>query len=368
MSANSYGRLDWMDRVKILLTFLVIAVHAAVTYGSEGGWYYQEATGDMVSVVLLTMQNAVVQSFLMSLFFFISGYFIPVSLEKKGPGKFTAERLARLGLPCLAFLFVLGPLTIWVTETRLEGLEFVYRNSIHIGPLWFAQALLIFTGIYLVLRRPLSRIAKGIVVPAAPTGRHLGMLFGALAIATFLARWAWPMGDGIWGMQLGSFPQYIALFSLGILSRRRGWLDDLSRVSIPKTAGLALLGVLILPVFMMIGDHPELGLAPFMGGFFWQAGFYAVWESGMCIALCLLVLAAFSRRRRLHSGLSREFSASAYTVYIIHPVVLVAWTVVQVGWDVHPLMKFASLVLVGAALSSLLAAPIRRLPGLRKVL
>ena len=57
MSANSLGRLDWMDRVKILLTFLVIAVHAAVTYGSEGGWYYQEATEDMVSVVLLTMHN-----------------------------------------------------------------------------------------------------------------------------------------------------------------------------------------------------------------------------------------------------------------------------------------------------------------------
>jgi glucan biosynthesis protein C len=368
MSEISSERMDWLDRVKTLMTVLVISVHAAVTYGSEGGWYYQESTGDMVTVVLLTMQNAVLQSFFMSLFFFISGYFIPKSLEKKGTGKFVMDKLTRLGLPCLAFFFALGPLTIWIAETRLEGLGFTYRDSVHIGPLWFAQALLIFTGIYLVLRRLISRYLPDRPIPATPSKKHLYLLFVFLAVATFLARWAWPMGEGIWGMQLGSFPQYIALFSLGILSRKRGWLADLSRISIPKTGGLALFGIVLLPVFMMFGEDPVLGLAPFMGGFYWQAGFYAIWESGMCIVMCLFILALYSRRNRLHTGFSREFSASAYTVYIIHPAVLLGLTLLQAGWEIHPLLKFASLLVSGTALSLFLGAPIRRLPGLKKVL
>ncbi len=45
------GRTEWIDRVRVLLTILVIAVHAGVTYGSEGGWYYQQPTDSLMVIV-----------------------------------------------------------------------------------------------------------------------------------------------------------------------------------------------------------------------------------------------------------------------------------------------------------------------------
>ena len=110
-------RMAYVDNLKIVLTIMVVVVHAAVTYGSEGGWYYEEATEDLVTIIPLTLLSAVFQSFFMSLFF-----------------------------------FAIGPLTMYIVQTLLSPEDFSYRNSPHIGPLWFAQALLIFTVVYVIYR------------------------------------------------------------------------------------------------------------------------------------------------------------------------------------------------------------------------
>ena len=40
---------------------------------------------------------------------FISGYFTPSSVKRKGSRVFMKDKLKRLGLPFLAYTFVLGP-------------------------------------------------------------------------------------------------------------------------------------------------------------------------------------------------------------------------------------------------------------------
>ena len=52
------------------------------------------------------------QSYFMSLFFFISGYFTPSSFDRKGRHAFVYDKLKRLGIPFLGFTFVLGPLLV----------------------------------------------------------------------------------------------------------------------------------------------------------------------------------------------------------------------------------------------------------------
>ena len=95
------NRLSYIDSLKVLLTILVVVVHSAVTYGSEGGWYYEEATNALPAIIPLTLISAVSQSFFMSLFFFFGAYFTPSSLERKGALKFSLDRIKRLGTPCL---------------------------------------------------------------------------------------------------------------------------------------------------------------------------------------------------------------------------------------------------------------------------
>ena len=98
------------------------------------------------------------QAYFMGFFFLLAGYFTPASLERKGYARFIGDRFMRLGLPLLAFILILGPLTAAIV-TAAEGNGFwptiAYSGTtwqIINGPLWFAQALLIFSLLYCVWR------------------------------------------------------------------------------------------------------------------------------------------------------------------------------------------------------------------------
>ncbi len=64
---------------------------------------------------------AVGQSFGMPLFMFISGYFTPSSLKRKGVHEFIKDRLARLGIPLAVAYFVLYPLCVSFAINVIAG-------------------------------------------------------------------------------------------------------------------------------------------------------------------------------------------------------------------------------------------------------
>ena len=153
MTASS--RSFYLDRLRVVLTALVILHHTAITYGGSGGWFYREVpSSSSPTSLLLTLFCAVNQSFFMVMFFLLAGYFTPGSLQRKGLAPFIQERLIRLGLPLLLFGFVLGPLTvalaIWLKNQNLlqRWLSQLEQGSFVIGPLWFVFALLIFSLAY----------------------------------------------------------------------------------------------------------------------------------------------------------------------------------------------------------------------------
>ena len=67
-------RSDFLDRIRVILTVLVILHHVAITYGAEGGWYLRYKAGDLLSGASLTLFCAVNQSFFMEFSFFILFY------------------------------------------------------------------------------------------------------------------------------------------------------------------------------------------------------------------------------------------------------------------------------------------------------
>jgi NAD(P)-dependent dehydrogenase (short-subunit alcohol dehydrogenase family) len=138
-----------------------------------------------LSSEILTLFAATNQAYFMGFLFLLAGYFTPGSLERKGYNRFLSDRFLRLGLPLLAFSLILGPLTVAMV-TAAEGNGFgstsVWRWNP--GPLWFVQALLIFSLVYCAWRarfglpltstqrlpRPIPgprRIAVNVVAPGA---------------------------------------------------------------------------------------------------------------------------------------------------------------------------------------------------------
>ena len=102
-SAKPRTRLFHLDNLRIYLTILVILHHAALAYGGLGNWAIQDLAVDDISPILLTMFNAVNQSYFMSAFFLLAGYFTPRSFEKKGSLRFLLDRLIRLVIPLVVY-------------------------------------------------------------------------------------------------------------------------------------------------------------------------------------------------------------------------------------------------------------------------
>ncbi|HOV78443.1 MAG TPA: acyltransferase family protein, partial [Sedimentisphaerales bacterium] len=185
------SRLAFIDNLRTLIIILVILVHLAITYGGEGGWYYKEVKPDLVSGLVLTFHNATCQSFFMGSMFLLSGYFTPASFDRKGPWKFLLDRLVRLGIPMLFYDLVIHPFLIyWLARHNVYHLSFrswatSYYTSFHLGrgPLWFVEALLLFSVVYI-----LWRLATGKRVPQAaadsptPNGFSLTVLAISLGL------------------------------------------------------------------------------------------------------------------------------------------------------------------------------------------
>ena len=87
----------------------------------------------------------------MSLFFLVSAYFSPPSLDKKGARQFILDRVRRLGLPLLVYYFVLNPSLAYISfcfrgETESGYFTFMSTEAHKYfgwGPLWFVFALLL---------------------------------------------------------------------------------------------------------------------------------------------------------------------------------------------------------------------------------
>ena len=148
-------RLFYIDNLRIFLIALVVLHHLSITYGAPGGWYYNESQAGMPAIIPLSMFVASNQSFFMGMFFFISAFFIVPSVQRKGTGVFLKDRLIRLGIPTLIFYFILSPFTVYL---RLKFIDAEQHSFIHVlkngwgmgfGPMWFVEALLIFTLLYL---------------------------------------------------------------------------------------------------------------------------------------------------------------------------------------------------------------------------
>lgn len=368
-------RLDFADNIRTLLICQVIMVHAAVTYGGEGGWYFAEPVAHMPTIIGLTLFNALSQSFFMSLLFLIAGFFTVISLQRNTFGRYLAGRLTRLGLPLLTYYWLIGPLTLWLALT-IEGQveQFNYFTAIHAGPMWFAQALLIFTGGYLLLKTFAQQKLDAFQPRNSKQGdaqvsRFAILLFIlVLWLLTIFARVFWPMGEGIAGMQLGSFGQYISMFGLGVFAAHQNWQAWLNGIALKPLAFIACTGILLLPVGLALGFNDQTQFTPFMGGRSWQAIFYAAWESTMCVLLSLWVIKTVYQSRHFSHPVWRKLARANYGVYFLHPPVLlvVSGLLLPLPWPALVKFLLASLLTILATFG--LAGLLVRLPIVRRIL
>ncbi len=355
-----------IDHLRIVLTVLVILHHGAIAYGGSGGWYWREQP-DASSLVLL-MFNAVNQSYFMGFFFLLAGYFTPAAYERKGAARFLGERVVRLGIPLLVFFFLLNPLTIALARMS-EGHPFwsgwwqmIQLREWGPGPLWFAEALLIFALAYAGWRALARRGANA--VQALPRFVSLFLIALALGATSFLVRLWLPVGQTALWLQLGYFPCYIFLFAAGCAASRARLLERVSLAECQPWLVVTGFALLTLPIVMLT----RFGQGGFEGGWNFNALYYAFWDPLVAWGVILGLLWSARNFANKATPLTAWLAANAYGAFILHAPILVACSVAARSWALPPLPKFLVVGALASALSFVAGAAFRAIPGARRIL
>jgi glucans biosynthesis protein C len=383
VTASRSGRLLFIDNLRWTMILLVISMHSADTYSPLGNWYYTDRR-PLSHAALLTFAvwQMYLQSFFMGLLFLVAGFFVPASLQRKGPGRFLRDRAYRLGLPVLFYMFVLGPVTEYFfahswnsTEPTSFAQEWIkhIRNGQFLqenGPLWFCLALLIFSAVYAALRVIGEKAPSFRLKGDSLNARHLAGFALTLAALSFLTRAILPPGTSLLNMHLGDFPQYILLFSAGIIISHTRWLQSLSyswgicSLVGALTAGLAAWFLILLWGGAFAGNGKA-----FSSGWHWQNAAFALWEAASCTATSYGLLAIFGRKFSSQGRLARFLSDNAFSVYVFHPPIVIACARLLHPLVLPSLLMFVILTVISAVVSIVLSATVfRRIPVLRNIL
>jgi glucans biosynthesis protein C len=367
------ARLLYIDNLRVFTIALVVLQHAAVTYSGLGSWYYKEAAPlGQAEFLFFGLGQSHAQAFFMALFFLVAGYFVPASFARKGPRGFILDRLFRLGVPLLVFMFVLHPLLVKILHPDLDVSAYILKGlrTLDIlswtGPLWFVEALLIITVAALPF---LGRLGHGTTSPSSAgiPATTIWALVALITAAAFGIRLVCPIGTSFANLQFCYFAAYIVAFAVGVLAGARGWLERISY----RTAKRWLLAAfaLGLPLWLcaMVAGGAREGRLAIDGGLAAGPLLYALWESFFCVAFIVALLGIAREKFNFQKPWMRFLADNTFGVYVFHALVLVLVSLALKPLALPAIPKFALVSLLALAGSFLVAWAVRQIPPLRRL-
>jgi surface polysaccharide O-acyltransferase-like enzyme len=375
-------RLLFVDNLRILMISMVVVQHLSVTYGASGSWMYIDpATPDMFTKAFLTIYDGIPMAAGLGFFFLLAGYFTPRSYDRKGGAAFLRDRIIRLGIPWLVYALLLQPLVYYIAQGLTGSFWSFYPTYFHFestiadGPIWFVELLLFFSLLYAAWRWLTRSRPQAVNWTGALPGSWtiLGFIL-ALGLGSFVVRIWWPQyyQPGPLNLPLGYLLQYICFFVLGIVAYRGNWLYKLTPRMGRNWALIALLATLpffgvVLPYVLGGGTAGGNAGIELGGGFHWLSLVYALWESFVIVGVCIGLLVLFRERLNHQGRLAKSLAASVYTVYLIHPVVLVGFAYAFSVVALYPMLKWVIAILITLPLCFLISGVIRKIPLVNRV-
>ena len=234
-ASQAQTRFDYLDNIKWTLAVLVILHHSAAIAGLDPfpinlphvrpSEHYQYS-------ILRTFQS-INQGFFMSLFFFISAYFVRPSYAKKGAWLFMKGKLKRLGIPTVLTILLIDPVALYIAKDKSfwDSMRLVVQMytdmlkswNLTMGVTWFCWSSIVFNAVYVFVRR-LKSSDETASAPPAPFPSFFKILLFATAMipVNILALHAMNMvGEDFLGFHLLKyFPMYAAMFFSALWRRR----------------------------------------------------------------------------------------------------------------------------------------------------
>jgi Acyltransferase family len=231
---------------------------------------------------------------------------------------------------------------------------------VDVGHMWFVEHLIIYSAAYALWRtiRP-GRTSTGEKLADPPgTGVILAFALG-LAVVTGVVRIWYPIDKQVYLLGFirvawADIPRDLSLFILGAVAYRHQWVTRF-----PTKAGMAWLGVglflaglwyayaLWLKGALHISDSVNPYIIP-------------VWESLLCLGMCIGLTVSFRERLNLQTRLSKWLAQGQYAAYIVHLPVVLGFQALLIGLVALPLAKFALVTVAAIPVTFGIAGVIRK--------
>jgi glucan biosynthesis protein C len=317
-------RLHFLDNVKTCLTALVVSFHVNCAFGGcSSDWYLVVGEYSCAFHYFAKAVRLINVAYFMPLFFFISAYFTPASYDRKGRTAFLRDRGRRLWLPAMITTFTIVPASLIIGWVSM-GTSPLYVPFP--GHCWFLFWLLALDYAYCTIRKGDSDTAAAVapgsseVLTPFPTSFHR-YLYGVLVcgLATFAVC---EIFDGVlyaMPINIGSLPSHLLLFGVGVLAMRNQWLSRPIEEQMDTPIWYLRVAALLEAVSLLVLD----AISP--KGFVVNLLFYLV-AGIFCLDMSLAILQLFQQLFNFRTPTSRFLADSAYTVYLIHPLVVTSVT------------------------------------------
>jgi fucose 4-O-acetylase-like acetyltransferase len=366
-------RLIFLDNLKIFFAVLVIFTHVRVAYGGEGWWYYISTFNesnpiDTFTLIFFYMTagfGGIFQASLLGLFFLMSSYFTPRGYDRKGVLTFWKERLIRLGIPILLYLFVINPVIFyllsaggilpWSSYPRLQlsFIEYYLSNFQSLGNFfdffelvtitWFLVVLLIFTAIYTFWRRISiiesikRRIPKELSIPKY---LYLLLLSIGLGFLSFLVRLSFTIIDRPLGLPLAYIIQYFMMFCFGIIAYRYGWFEKMTRNHVKVWALTIFIVVILFFTYFFVTGGAESDFSTYFGGFHLNAFIFALVDNIACMGIIFVLIKIFYAKFNKQGKFLKNLGDSSFYMYLIHPFIAIPLSLGIAFIPFSPIAKF----------------------------
>jgi len=381
-------RIPAYDYLRGFAVVLVVLHHASLAYTTFAAYDQENYILSSWMVVdqgegapWLDRFQQINDVFFMSLLFFVSGLFCWPSLVRKGGGKFLRERFRRLGIPFLAFVFLIAPLGYYPAYRATEGgtvVEYVanfFGSQWCPGPGWFLWVLLAFSilvvGVLLVAPSAIPALLAWLERRCTNWPLLLFLLLAGTLVAyapfyllvpgNTTAGW---LAIGPFWVQANRIGIYAFFFFAGVvLGSNNGPSQKLLGPGSPLMKAW--------PAWIMLALASNALMLFLRPGFAEKAGepiLIIITFSLTCALMVLGVCGLFVVVMNHASRGWQSLAANSYAIYVVHFPIVVGLQVALLPLDIWVGWKFLLVGSFGVGISWLIASLLRRIPPVARIL
>lgn len=356
-------RIHWVDNLRTFMVFLVVLLHAGLVYERSGGGALFWIVDDPATTSVPDILSLILDIFVMSVLFFVSGYLTPLSLKAKSGWAFLGSKFRRLMIPWMIAVLTLMPLYkfIYLFSRNIPQESwttyFHWSNGVFSQSwLWFLPVLFVFDAAYFLMSRSNIDLSvaslKGAVAGAFVIG--LINLFGM----DILKGKGWT--KTIWiNFQNERLLIYFLVFLLGALCFKTKAFEankENKKLFFVLSSAAGIPVAIHIPLLLRSGQRP--GRALFSGTV--DSLLLHLTFLLSLLGLLYMMINGFRFFLNRSGRASMELSRNSYGVYIIHVIVLGGIALTMIDTAIPSPLKFVILTIATYAACNGLLSVYRR--------